>query len=98
MRLCFTAILVLMLHAAPAGAQGANVPKPVDDFFKRVEGCIHFAGEGVENPKTRSEKQRAAEIARKVKDLCNGNKRRITALKSKHRDSKPGLEKIAEAE
>lgn len=81
------------------GAQAQTAaPKEAVAFFERAESCVHFGGEVPENPKTRAEKQRAAEVAKKIRELCNGNKRRLTALKAKFKGNKAGLAKLAEAE
>jgi hypothetical protein len=58
---------------------------------------VHFAGETVENPTTAAEKKRAAELARKQKQFCTGNKKRLAALKAKHK-SGDGRKRVLEAE
>jgi Skp family chaperone for outer membrane proteins len=97
MKIRLVSIAIAALISAGVHAQTA-APKEASDFLERAEGCVHFGGEVPENPKTRAEKQRAAEVAKKIRELCSGNKRRLTALKTKFKGDKAAMEKISEAE
>ena len=92
---CAAIVLGLSTHAF---AQAPAVPKEASDFHARAEGCVHFGGEVPENPKTRAEKQRAAQVQKKIKELCSGNRARIAALKKKFAGNKVALGKIGEGE
>lgn len=92
-------VLAMMLFASSAiCAQPAKAPKEAEDFMARAEGCIHFGGEVPENPRTREEKQRAAQVAKKIKELCHDIKPRLTALKKKYSTNAAAMAKLAEAE
>jgi len=97
MKLFIGSIAIATLISTGLQAQAA-APKEATDFLERAEGCVHFGGEVPENPRTRAEKQRAAEVAKKIKELCSGNKRRLAALKAKFKGNKAAMEKIVEAE
>ena len=90
-------IAVVLLATAVSGGALAAPPADVEAFFKRAESCVHFAGETVENPATAEEKKRAAELAKKQRQFCTGNKKRLAALKAKHKTAE-ARRRIGEAE
>jgi hypothetical protein len=57
-----------------------SVPRDVQKFIDRREGCDHMRGE-IPDP---AEKQRMKEVARELRKQCTGTDKKLTQLKQKY--------------
>jgi hypothetical protein len=71
--------LVLLLPALPALSQG-YLPRDVQRFVDRREGCDHMRG-AISDP---HERQRMNEVGRELRKLCDGTDRELVQLKRKY--------------
>jgi hypothetical protein len=75
-------LLCLILIAQNFIAQAeTDLPKDVQKFIERREGCDHMRGE-IPDP---SESHRQAEVRREINRLCKGTDKELATLKKKYR-------------
>jgi hypothetical protein len=91
--------LSLLMPLSPLLAN-ESIPRDVQRFIDRREGCDHMRGE-LPDP---SEKQRMREVNREIQKLCKGTDKQLIRLKKKYAASpsvtqrlnefEPGIEEI----
>ena len=74
------AIFFTLLVSALPGLSQTALPKDVQVFVDRREGCDHMRGE-IPEP---SDKQRMKEVKREIRKLCAGTDKELARLKSKY--------------
>ena len=70
------------------------LPKDVQRFVARREGCEHMRGE-IPDP---GEKQRMKEVNREIRKLCTGTDRELARLKQKYKASPAIMRRLDEFE
>jgi hypothetical protein len=78
------ALLVLPVMALEA------LPKDVEQFITKREGCDHFRGE-IPEP---GQKKRMREVSREIKRLCTGTDKALSQLKMKYAKDKAVLQRL----
>jgi hypothetical protein len=78
------ALLVLPVMALEA------LPKDVEQFITKREGCDHFRGE-IPEP---GQKKRMREVSREIKRLCTGTDKALSQLKMKYDKDKAVLQRL----
>jgi hypothetical protein len=72
--------VILFLLASHLAYAAPSLPRDVQSFIKKREGCDHFRGEVPES----SEKQSMREVARQINALCKGTDGALAVLKKKY--------------
>jgi hypothetical protein len=85
--------LALLTSALPALADGL-LPRDVQKFVDRREGCDHMRGE-IPDP---GEKQRMKEVNREIKKLCKGTDKQLAQLKKKYVSNAAVIQRLNEFE
>lgn len=85
--------LALLATALPALADNA-LPRDVQKFVDRREGCDHMRGE-IPDP---GEKQRMKEVTREIEKLCKGTDKQLAQLKKKYASNRPVMQRLNEFE
>jgi hypothetical protein len=73
-------LVVFSLLASAAVRADDPLPKDVQDFIFKREGCDHFRGE-IPDPR---DKRRMREVNRELIKLCKGTDKALAKLKKKH--------------
>lgn len=71
--------LALLMLGLPALAD-STLPRDVQKFVERRDGCDHIRGEIPDS----SEKQRKKELNREIENLCKGTDKQLAQLKKKY--------------
>jgi hypothetical protein len=71
-----------------------QLPRDVQKFVDRREGCDHMRGE-MPDP---GEKQRMKEVNREVEKLCKGTDRQLSQLKKKYASNAAVMQRLNEFE
>jgi hypothetical protein len=66
------------------------LPKDVEQFITKREGCDHFRGE-IPEP---GQKKRMREVSREIKRLCTGTDKALSQLKMKYDKDKAVLQRL----
>jgi hypothetical protein len=82
---------VLALLSLPVIAQ-EGLPKDVEKFIVKREGCDHFRGE-IPEPR---EKRRMREVNREIRRLCGGTDRALAQLKRKYAMDEVVMQRLSE--
>jgi hypothetical protein len=77
----------------PALANG-SLPRDVQKFIDRREGCDHMRGEIPDL----SEKQRMKDVNREIEKLCKGTDKRLAQLKKKYASDVSVMRRLNEFE
>jgi hypothetical protein len=77
----------------PAVADG-SLPRDVQKFIDRREGCDHMRGD-IPDP---SEKQRMKEVNREIEKLCKGTDKQLVQLKKKYASDALVIQRLNEIE
>jgi hypothetical protein len=85
--------LALLTSALPALA-GAPLPRDVQTFVDRREGCNHMRGE-LPDP---AEKQRMKEVNHEIAKLCRGTDKQLAQLKKKYASNATVMQRLNEFE
>jgi hypothetical protein len=85
--------LALLMSALPALA-GAPLPRDVQKFVDRREGCDHMRGE-LPDP---AEKRRMKEVNREIENLCRGTDIQLAQLKKKYASNAAVMQRLNEFE
>jgi hypothetical protein len=72
----------------------SSLPRDVQKFIDRREGCDHMRGE-IPGP---SEKQRMKEVNREIEKLCKGTDEELTQLKKKYASNALVMQRLNEFE
>ena len=75
--------LCLTLFTLSLRAFAESLPRDVQRFVDRREGCDHMRGEFPD----RGEKQRVNEVTREISKLCSGTGKELAQLKRKYADN-----------
>jgi hypothetical protein len=70
------------------------LPKDVEQFVAKREGCDHFRGE-IPDP---DQKQRMREVNRELKSLCTGTDNALARLKAKYANNAVVMQTLGEFE
>jgi hypothetical protein len=73
----------LILFTLSLRAFAEPLPRDVQRFVDRREGCDHMRGEFPD----RGEKQRVNEVTREISKLCSGTGKELAQLKRKYADN-----------
>lgn len=82
---------LLALLSLPAIAQ-EGLPKDVEKFIAKREGCDHFRGEIPDL----GEKRRMREVNREIRRLCGGTDRALAQLKRKYAMDEVVMQRLSE--
>jgi hypothetical protein len=85
--------LALLTTALPVFADSA-LPRDVQKFIDRREGCDHMRGE-IPDP---GEKQRMKEVNREIEKLCKGTDKQLAQLKKKYASNAMVMQRLNEFE
>lgn len=83
-----------LLVSAPIVLAENPLPRDVQKFVDRREGCDHMRGE-IPDP---SEKQRMKEVNREIEKLCKGTDRQLVQLKTKYASNRLVMQRLNEYE
>ncbi|PHV11330.1 hypothetical protein [Chitinimonas sp. BJB300] len=87
--------LVILAIANMAFASGeVSIPKDVERFIKKREGCDHFRGEVADT----NDKKRQKDIQSNIKKLCAGTDRQLNTLLKKYKGKAFIIERLSEFE
>jgi hypothetical protein len=85
-------LVALALLFALSAIAGEALPKDVQNFVLKREGCDHFRGE-IPDP---ADAQRMKEVKRELKQLCTGTDKALAQLKRKYSRKRAVIQRLEE--
>lgn len=83
-------VVLMALLASSLSAAHERLPRDVQTFVDRREGCDHMRGE-LPDP---GERQRMREVNREIRKLCTGTDKELIRLKKKYATDRDVMQRL----